>query len=149
MVSIDFTVQHDFDADPEQVWAEMIDWEAHDQWIPATYVEIDSGDPQAVGGEFTGYTGYGPLKLIDRMRVHTIDWDDATSSGYCEVEKIGPVMSGTAGFTISPMGNGTRIEWFEKVTVPKIPGLLGPLISKVGALGFSFAMKRFASTLSN
>lgn len=149
MVSIDFTVQHDFDAPPAQVWAAMINWEAHGDWIPATRVEIDAGDPQAVGGEFTGYTGYGPLTLVDRMRVNQIDWHDDTSSGYCEVEKLGPVMSGTAGFTLTPTptGNGARIEWFEKVTVAKIPGFLGPIISKVGALGFSFAMKRFAATL--
>lgn len=147
MVAIDFTVQHDFAAAPAEVWAEMIDWEAHGDWIPATRVEIDEGDPQAVGGKFTGYTGYGPLTLIDRMRVNQIDWDEQTGEGYCEVEKIGPVLAGTAGFTLTPNGDGTRLVWFEKVTVARIPGFLGAPISKIGALGFSFAMKRFASTL--
>lgn len=151
MASIEFTVQHDFSAQPQDVWQAMIDWESHGEWIPATRVEIDAGNPQAVGGEFTGYTGYGPLTLVDRMRVNQIDWHEDTSSGYCEVEKLGPVMSGTAGFTLTPTpsGDGAQIEWFEKVTVPKVPNPLGPAISKAGAVGFTLAMRRFAANLSN
>lgn len=150
MVAIDFTVTHDFIAPPQRVWDEMIDWEAHGDWIPATRVEIDSGDPRAVGGRFTGYTGIGPLMLVDRMEIATIDWNPESSTGYCEVNKIGPVLSGTAGFTLTPHGTGTRIEWFEDVTVARLPAFLAPfesVISKLGAIGFGFAMKNFDRSL--
>lgn len=151
MVAVDFTVQHTFDAPARAVWDAMIDWERHDEWIPATRVEIDSGDPTAVGGRFTGYTGYGPLTLVDRMVVTQIEWDEQTETGFCEVEKIGPLLSGTAGFTVSATSTGSQIEWFEKVSIDRLPGFLAPLgapASTVGALGFSYAMKRFARTLS-
>lgn len=150
MVAIGFIVTHDFITPPHKVWEEMIDWEAHGDWVPATRVEIDDGDPRAVGGTFTAYTGVGPLMLVDRMEVLAIDWDPETSTGYCEVAKIGPVLDGKAGFTLTSHGNGARIVWFEDVTVDRLPSFidpLGPLLSKVGALGFSFAMKRFDSSL--
>ncbi len=150
MIAVEFTVTHNFAAPPQRVWKDMLDWEGHGDWVPATRVEIDSGDPHQVGGRFTGYTGIGPLMLVDRMEVAEITWDATTSTGYCKVNKIGPVLSGTAGFTVSPHGSGSRIEWFENVTVDNAPSLLNPLapaISKIAALGFSYAMKQFDASL--
>lgn len=147
MASITFTVTHEFDAPPQIVWAEMIDWEGHGAWVPATRVEVDGPDSQAVGATFTGYTGYGPLTLVDRMRVSEIGWDDSAGKGECVVEKLGPVLRGTAGFTVSERGEGSRVDWFEDVTVPYLPGFLAPIVSKVSALGFSLAMKRLAKVI--
>ena len=151
MVAVDFTVHHEFSVEPNTLWDAMIDWEGHGEWIPATRVEIDSGDPTAIGGRFTGYTGYGPLTLVDHMVVKQIDWDDEASTGFCEVEKIGPLLAGTAGFTVSPTAHGSQIEWFEKVTVDRIPSILNVFeapVSKIGALGFSLAMKSLDRSLS-
>ena len=36
------------------------------------------------------------------MRVTRLDWDPATMTGTCAVEKLGPVLKGTAGFTVAP-----------------------------------------------
>ncbi len=147
MAPIEFTVTHNFDAPPADVWNAMIDWERHGEWIPATRMQIDAGDPTTVGATFTGFTGYGPLTLEDRMRVSQLEWDDQAGKGTCEVEKLGPVLKGRAGFTVVPDGNGTRLDWFEDVTLPYLPTVLAPIVNKLSALGFSFGMKKLAKSL--
>jgi len=148
MARIEFTVVHDFAARPRVLWDAMIDWPAHSEWIPATKVIVDSGDPTKVGGTFTGYTGYGPLTLVDRMRVSAIDWDESAGQGSCEVEKLGPVLTGRAGFTVTGNEVGSRVEWFEDVTVPYLPSFLEPVVNKAGAFGFSLAMRQLAKVLT-
>ena len=147
MASIDFTVVHDFDAPPRVVWDNMIDWPSHAEWIPATRIEIDEDDPKAVGGTFTGYTGFGPLTLVDHMRVTQIEWHDATSTGTCEVDKLGPVLDGVAGFTVTPTASGSQVSWFERVTVPYAPEALAPIINKLSAAGFAMGMRKLAKNI--
>ncbi len=147
MTAVQFTVVHEFDEAPSAVWAEMVDWPAHGEWIPATRVEVDPGDPTAVGATFTGYTGYGPLTLVDRMRITEIEFDDDAGTGRCVVEKLGPVLHGSAGFSIEPHGAGTRLEWFEDVTVRFLPGPLAPIVNKLSALGFAQGMKQLAKVM--
>ncbi len=148
MVAVDFTVVHEFDAPALVVWNEMIDWPSHADWIPATRIELDEGDTQAVGGTFTGYTGFGPLTLVDRMRIAEIEWDDATSTGRCVVDKLGPVLQGTAGFTVSPTAAGSQVSWFEKVTVPYLPEATAPVINKLSAAGFAAGMRKLAKLIA-
>lgn len=147
MALIEFTVVHDFAASSRVVWEEMIDWPSHGDWVPATRVVVDSGNAQEVGGTFTGYTGYGPLTLVDRMQVSAIEWDEATAQGSCEVEKLGPVLRGRAGFTVTTADAGSRVEWFEQVTVPYLPQFLAPIVGKVSALGFSLGMRQLAKVI--
>ncbi len=148
MALIEFTVVHEFDASPRVVWDEMIDWPSHGDWIPATRVIVDAGNVQEVGGTFTGYSGYGPLTLVDRMRVSAIDWDEAATQGSCEVEKLGPVLRGRAGFVVLGDGEGSRVEWFEEVTVPYVPQFLAPIVNKVAAFGFSLGMRQLAKVIA-
>lgn len=144
MALIDFTVSHQFAAPSRAVWDEMIDWPSHAEWIPATRMEVDSGDCQVEGATFTGYTGYGKLALVDRMRISGIEWDETKSQGTCEVEKLGPVLRGRAGFVVSQSGDGSRVDWFEQVIVPYLPRLLAPIVNKLSELGFSLGMRRLA-----
>lgn len=148
MAQINFTVTHRFQAAPQVVWDEMIDWPAHSAWIPATRVEVHDGLGQQVGETFTGYTGYGPFTLVDRMSVSVIDWDNETSHGTCEVEKLGPVLRGRAGFTVTPEGTGSRVDWFEDVQVPYVPQFLAPIANKLGAAGFAMGMKKLAKVIA-
>jgi hypothetical protein len=148
MTPIQFTVISDFDAEPKRVWEEMIDWKGHEAWIPSTRVEVPEGDGTAIGTEFTAWTGRRPLALEDRMRVSECRWDDATESGYCEVEKLGPVLKGRAGFTVRPNPRGAEVEWFEDVTVPVVPGLLRPVIERLSAAGFRLGMRRLGKVVN-
>jgi len=141
---IDFTVSHRFAAPPEAVWEEMTDWPSHGRWIPATRIEVDSEGSRVEGATFTGYTGLGRLALVDRMRISTIDWDPAARRGTCEVEKLGPVLQGAAGFVVAADGDGSTVDWFERVTVPYLPRLLAPVVNRLSALGFAYGMRRLA-----
>jgi uncharacterized protein YndB with AHSA1/START domain len=148
MANVFFTVEHRFAAPAEELWRELTDWSGHGNWIPATRMEVSPGDPRRVGATFVAYTGYGPVVLEDRMEVTQIDWDAETSTGVCEVTKLGPVLTGTAGFTVAPDGDGSRIDWIEDVEVPYVPGFLAPVVARVGALGFSQGMRSLAKLLT-
>jgi hypothetical protein len=148
MASISFQVRHQFDSSAKAVWDELVDWAGHAAWIPATRVDVHSEDPTAVGATFTAYTGFGPLALEDRMKVARCDWTDETSSGDCEVEKLGPILRGRAGFTVEPDGNGAVLQWFEDVTVPYVPQFVAPVLGWFGAAGFRTGMRKLAKLLA-
>ena len=147
--AVRFEVRTSFDAPPRRVWEEMVDWRGHERWIPATRMQVPTADPTAVGAELTAVTGYGPLALVDRMRITRCDWDAAAARGDCEVEKLGPVLQGRAGFTVRPEGGGCAVVWLEDVTVPYVPAVAAPRVSKVSAAGFRFAMRRLAKLVEH
>ena len=145
MASVSFDVTRRFDVDARVVWDSLIDWPSHGEWIPLTSIEEaePGADPTAVGYTFTGWTGVRPLALEDRMRVTRCEWDDADRTGFCTVDKIGPVLGGDAGFTIRPDGAGSELVWREAVTVPYLPGFLSPVAAWFGRIGFTMALGRF------
>ncbi|MEM8619006.1 MAG: SRPBCC family protein [Actinomycetota bacterium] len=149
MAPVSFTVEHQFTAPPERVWDELVDWKGHERWIPATRVEVGLGEPTDVGTEFVATTGVGPLALPDRMRVTSCEWDAAARTGRCAVAKLGPVLTGHAGFMVSPVeADRADLIWFEEVQVRYAPAFLGPVLGRVGAAGFRSAMNRLARLLA-
>lgn len=160
MAHVRFELTHDFDAPARVVWDEMIDWKGHEAWIPSTDVEIHTdGDPTAVGAEFTAWSGPAPttslgrkLSLEDRMRVESCDYDDAISTGSCKVTKLGPTITGWAGFTVSPINGSadrSQVVWTEDVVVPIAPQFLAPILARMGIAGFKLGMTRLAKLLRN
>lgn len=148
MANVRFVVRSEFDAAPRVVWDALVDWKGHEAWIPATRVDVPTDDPTAIGAEFTAYTGFGPLALEDRMRVTRCDWNHADDSGACDVDKLGPILRGTAGFTVGPNDDGAVVDWLENVTVPYIPQFLAPVLAWLGAAGFRFGMRRLDKQLA-
>jgi hypothetical protein len=144
MGHVAFEVVHQFQAPARVVWDELIDWKAHEQWVPMTRVEVGPGDPHQVGATFTAWTGPWKLALKDMMRVVTLDWIEDDQHGHCEVDKLGPVLKGRAGFTVRPSGSGSEVAWVEDVTVPYVPRILTPIVAKLGAAGFRLGMKKLA-----
>ncbi len=142
MARITFDVHHRFAHDARTVWDDLVEWKAHENWIPMTRVDDGDGPPTEVGHEFTAWTGLGRLSLEDRMRVTMCEWDAATSSGECAVDKLGPVLHGTAGFTVTPDGDdASTLDWFEDVTIRFVPQFLAPVVAKLGAMGFKQGMR--------
>lgn len=142
--AVRFEVRTSFDAPPRRMWDELVDWNNHARWIPATRVEVPAGGGSEVGDEIVAFTGYGPFTLEDRMRITRCAWDAAASRGDCEVEKLGPVLSGVAGFTVVPEGRGSAVVWREDVTVRYVPAVAAPVVTKLSAAGFRFGMRRLA-----
>jgi hypothetical protein len=147
MASVQFELSRRFEVPARQLWDELIDWPAHGAWIPVTTIEGASGDPSAVGYTFTAWTGLRPVALEDRMRVTRCDWDEAAQTGTCDVEKLGPVLSGTAGFTIRSESGGSVLDWREDVTVPYLPGFLSGVAALFGRAGFTVALRRLAKVM--
>lgn len=148
MASVRFELSRRFDVPVREVWDELIDWPAHGAWIPATTIEGDSGDPTAVGYTFTAWTGFRPVALEDRMRVTRCDWDESAQTGVCDVEKLGPVLGGGAGFTVRADGAGSVLDWREDVTVPYVPGFLAPVAAFFGRTGFQLGLRSLANVLA-
>ena len=82
------------------------------------------------------------------MRVTECDWAEETQSGAGEVEKLGPVLRGRAGFTVEPYDRGARVEWIEDVTVRWLPRVLAPAAARLGAMGFKLGMQRLNRMLA-
>lgn len=144
---IEFTVVHRFDAAPAEVWNELIDWKGHEQWVPMTRVELGPEPHDEPGATFMAFTGVWKLGLEDNMRLTQLDWDDAAATGTCEVEKTGPILTGRAAFTVTPDGDGTRVDWVEDITAKYAPGFAAGLLGTIGAAGFKQGMKRLAKLL--
>lgn len=149
MAHVRFTIHQHFECSAHDLWSELVDWKGHEQWIPATRVELDPGDPTEVGAIFTAFTGFGPLALKDRMRVVLCNWDGTKSTGECEVKKLGPILKGAAGFTVEPQSGGATMEWFEDVMVPYVPNVLAPLLARIGAVGFRVGLRKLSRLLAH
>lgn len=148
MAIVRFNVEVDFQAPSQVVWDELVDWKSHEAWIPATRVEVDGEDPAEIGCTFTAWTGVGKFALEDRMRVVECVWTDDSESGRCQVEKLGPILRGHAGFTVIPSGGGARVDWIEDVTVARLPRLLAPVARVMGSAGFRLGMWRLNRLLT-
>jgi hypothetical protein len=82
------------------------------------------------------------------MKVTRCDWDDTAHTGVCDVEKLGPVLGGTAGFTVRSDGSGSVLDWREDVTVPYLPAFVAPVGAFFGRIGFKLALRSLAKVLA-
>ncbi len=127
-----------------EVWQALIDWESHGRWIPATRSRILDGDGR-LGTTFEAVSGFRPLVLVDRMRVTAFDEEGLR----CAVEKLGPVLTGTAGFTVRAHGSERcTVDWNESVEVPVLPQALAPIAAALGARMFAWSLRKLARQLA-
>ncbi|MGI9644325.1 MAG: SRPBCC family protein [Ilumatobacteraceae bacterium] len=148
MATVTFRVRYGFEAAPRAVWDELVDWEGHGEWIPMTRIDVPPGEPTEIGASFTAFTGGGRVALEDRMQVVECGWDENTTTGRCEIDKLGPVLTGRAGFSVSPTDGGAEVDWFEDVVVPYVPQVLAPAVGWVGAAGCRQGMRRLAKLVA-
>ena len=144
MARVRFTVTRDLSLPADAVVAELIDWKAHEDWVPLTKVVIHSGDGGA-GTEFTATSGLGPLALPDRMRIDSLDAETMT----VHVTKLGPVLTGTVELKVTPTGaSSCRLDWFEDVRVPVLPQFLATPVGAAARQGFTTSIKKMAKKLA-
>ena len=144
MARVRFTVTRDLNLPADAVFAELIDWKAHEDWVPLTKVVIHSGDGGA-GTEFTATSGVGPLALPDRMRIDSLDAETMT----VRVTKLGPVLTGTVELKVTPTGTSScRLDWFEDVRVPALPQFLATPVGAAARQGFTTSIKKMAKKLA-
>lgn len=126
----------------EQVWAAMTDWDRQGEWILATTVRTTSKSGQEIGSTLRAVTGYGPLAVVDTMRITR--WDPPYR---CEVEHTGRVIKGVGVFAVEPAGAGRcRVSWEERLDLPL--GRLGRVgwlaVGPLSAAGLRLSLHRFA-----
>jgi carbon monoxide dehydrogenase subunit G len=144
MARVQFTVSRNLDIPADRVFAELIDWKAHEDWVPLTKVVIHSGDGGA-GTEFTATSGIKPLALPDRMRIDSLDAEAMT----VHVTKLGPVLTGTVELSVTSTGAHTcRLDWFEDVRVPVLPQFLATPVGAAARQGFTTSIKKMAKKLT-
>ncbi len=133
------------------VWASLVDWESHTRWVPLTVVTITRGPnypTTGLGTQFTGRTGLGPVGFHDPMEVTA--WQPPTSTdhvGRCEITKLGRLVTGTAGFTLTPTHDGrTSLHWFEDVDIApaRLTRPFTSIIEALGRAGFTRALRSFS-----
>jgi len=135
-----FSLSEELPLTPRQAWDRLVDWGTHGEWIPMTRVDVDPADPN----RFVAYSGARPLVLEDRMHATSLDFDGERGEGH--VDKLGPVLVGTATFTVVPgPTEGTcLVGWTEDVHVPHLPGFAAGLVGTLGRQMFAVAIKRMA-----
>jgi uncharacterized protein YndB with AHSA1/START domain len=113
----------DVDAPLVRVWAALIDWETHGDWMVATTVRRTTDDGDRVGAGIEGITKLGPFAIRDTMTFS--QWQPPPASpARCLVEHTGKLVRGSGAFEVEDLGNGrSRVVWSEWVQLPL--GLLG------------------------
>lgn len=142
MARVAFDVTVSLPCDAATAWIALTDWAGHGNWIPATTMQIldGSGGP---GTRFVARSGLGPLGFDDRMAVTELD----VRTHSARVEKTGPWLTGTAGFTITDRPTGCDVAWTEDVLAPGIPAFAAPVVAALARRAFRMALHRLAAQL--
>lgn len=143
MAQVAFRVTRDIPLPASTVFAELIDWQAHADWVPLTKVVIHSGDG-GPGTEFTATSGVRPLALPDRMRIDSLD----VEAMKVHVTKLGPVLTGRVELSVTvTSANSCRLDWFEDVRVPVLPQFLAKPVGAAARQGFTSSIKKMNKKL--
>lgn len=129
-------------APPQAVWDALVDWDTQGEWMLGTRVRGTVAAGIGVGGGIEGFTGVGPLGVLDTM-VITV-WDPPWR---CVVRHTGRVVRGSGAFEVVDLGSGrSRFVWSEWLDLPL--GWVGRLgfrvVRPVFAWGVGYSLRRFA-----
>lgn len=145
MAQVRFSVHETLPYPAAQVFAALIDWPGHADWVPLTRVEILEGDG-GVGTRFVATTGIRPLALPDRMRVTALDHAAMTVT----VVKIGPILTGDVTLHVAAQSDHScLVAWVEDIRVPWLPQFLARPVGAAAAMGFRSSLRRMGRGLGH
>ena len=98
----------------KRVFEVLTDWPRHAEWMPFTRAE----GGHEVGAPLEGWTGIGPVGFTDTMVI--TEWIPGQR---VTVEHTGNLVRGDAWFEVTPVRDGCKILWVERVDLPL--GVLG------------------------
>jgi hypothetical protein len=151
----------DVQAPPQRVWAALVDWARHGEWVPLTSVRLLTPS-DAEGARFVARTALpgwlGRIGFDDVMEVLHLSPPERDRPGYCEVVKQGRVLLGRAWFEVRALFDGvaspdgvparpaSRVTWTEDIELapPRLTRPLAPLISSISGLGLQRALAAMA-----
>ncbi|MDP9397086.1 MAG: SRPBCC family protein [Actinomycetota bacterium] len=126
---------------PQQVWDTLVHWERQGEWMLLTKVRATVRDGQGVGGGIEGWTGVGPVGVLDEMEIRV--WEPPHR---VVTRHLGRVVRGGGAFEITDLGDGrSRFTWSEWLDLPLgVLGRLGwPLARPFVRAGFVISLRRF------
>jgi carbon monoxide dehydrogenase subunit G len=103
----------DVPATAEEVWAVLVDWSRHGEWVPFTRAEGGAAEGEGI----EAWTGIGPVGFLDTMVIS--GWRPPHR---VEVRHTGRIVRGEGRFDLVDLPGGRcRVTWSELVDLP-----LGP-----------------------
>jgi hypothetical protein len=100
----------DVPAPAEQVWAVLVDWPRHGEWVPFTRAEGGTAEGESV----EAWTGAGPVGFLDTMVIS--EWKPPTRVA---VRHTGRVVRGEGRFDLLDLPGGRcRVTWSERLDLP-------------------------------
>ena len=130
----DVVISRESSAPVGRLWQVATDWPGHGRFFPLTTVRADPTESVAgVGLRLHATTGFGPLRLHDRMVVTR--WEPPGERGTCELRKVGRVLGGRAVLEVEPVGSGSLLRWTTDVgpAPERLRRLVAP-VAKVSAI---------------
>jgi carbon monoxide dehydrogenase subunit G len=134
-----------------QVWAALIDWERHGDWMLFTTVRRTAGTGDGVGTGIEGLTKLGPLAIRDTMTFS--QWEPPPANpARCVVEHTGKLVRGAGAFEVEELGpNRSKVVWSEWVELPL--GMLGEIgwigVRPLAALFLKVSLRRLATVVES
>jgi carbon monoxide dehydrogenase subunit G len=147
----ELVVSVDVAAPLERVWAALVDWDSHGEWMLLTTVDRTTHDGNGLGAGIEASTGFGPLIVRDTMTVS--QWQPPPAHpARCVVEHTGTIVRGAGAFEIQELSADTsRVVWSEWVRLPF--GLLGELgwlvVRPVTAAFLTVSLRRLARVIES
>jgi hypothetical protein len=145
-VQAEIELQVDVGAPVSTTWSWVSQWDRQQQWIPFTRVRHVDGPVLAIGTRVIARTAVGPIGFDDPMTVTAVGAAPDGSRSY-EMVHTGRLVKGVGAITVRPLdGARSRVEWWERVTVPGGP--VAPALWRLGGpvtrLTFRWALRRLA-----
>ena len=132
----------DIDAPAERVWAALVAWDTQGEWMLLTRVRGTTQDGIGVGGGIEGFTGIGPVGVLDTMRITR--WDPPRQVRCCTPAGSSKAPAASRWSTWGPDAPGSSgrrsstCRWVRS-------GRLGfPLVRPLFAWGVQRSLRRFA-----
>ena len=140
----EFVIVRESPRPASEVFARLVDWDAHSAAIPLTRLHHD-GEPRR-GQRFVARTGVGVLGFDDPMEVELFrrpsgDLPDDLP-GLVEVVKRGRVIGGRVRWTVSPTRGGSRVEWRQQFRLGRLPRLFDPLVGALARASYAAGLRR-------
>ncbi len=116
----------EIDAPVDRVWAEVVDFAAHTQWMEDAHaIRFGTDQREGPGTVLLIDTRIGPLRTVDRFEIAEIEPMVSVAGRH-----VG-LFRGEGRFDLSSPGPGrTRLVWSERIRFPWLYG--GPAAALVG-----------------
>lgn len=132
------------DAPVERVYAALADWVGQGRWIPLTTVRVVEGD----GGEgslIRAITALGPIRLVDMMRVESVEPPHRLRVLHC-----GNLIRGPGVFRCQRRRDGrTEVHWQDFLEPPGGPTgkMAWSVLRPVAGRCMTWTLRRLARVL--